>query len=77
MCWNNSGNYDLTPLDVTPNEEYTGTTAEADKKYRKPAIGNETKPLHVDSDVSILDSILNPTREDDSVSFKPFLRVLP
>ena len=77
MCWNNSGNYDLTPPDVTPNEEYTGTTAEADKKYRKPAIGNEIKPLHVDSDVSILDSILNPTREDDSVSFKPFLRVLP
>ena len=79
MCWNNSGEYGTTPPDITPTENFIGTTAEASREYRKPAIGNTMKPLYVESDVSYLDSILNPRYEDDkgNVVFTPFLKVLP
>lgn len=77
MCWNNSGNYDTTPQDVTLEEEFNGTAAEANLKFRKPAIGTLMKPLFVDSDVSILDSILQQPYYDDTVTFTPFLQVLP
>ena len=77
MCWNNSGEYGMTPPDVTPTETFNGTSAEASSEFRKPAIGDNMKPLYIDSDVSVLDSILNPYREEETVKFTPFLKVLP
>ena len=77
MCWNNSGEYGTTPPDVTPTETFNGTSAEASSEFRKPAIGDNMKPLYIDSDVSVLDSILNPYREEETVKFTPFLKVLP
>ena len=78
MCWNNSGNYDTTPGDVTADEPFTGTAPEADYE-RKPAIGTARKPLNVpqeEVDVSVLDSILYPNYDENKV-FTPFLQVLP
>lgn len=82
MCWNNVGNYDTTPADVTSEDVFPGSAAEASDKFRKPAIGTILKPDFIDSDVSVLDSILNPTYLDeiDDTSkkrFTPFLQVLP
>ncbi len=77
MCWNNSGEYGTTPPDIGETDDFIGTTAEASRKYRKPAIGDSLKPLYVDSDVSVLDSILNPFREENSTVFKPFLKAMP
>ena len=77
MCWNNSGEYGTTPPDIGETEDFIGTTAEASRAYRKPAIGDTLKPLYVDSDVSVLDSILNPYREEETTSFMPFLKVMP
>lgn len=77
MCWNNSGEYGTTPPDVNPDDKFIGTTFEAGDEFRKPAIGTRVKPLYVDSDVSVLDSILNPNREEDPGLFKPFLKVRP
>lgn len=77
MCWNNSGEYGTTPPDVTPNETFIGTSAEASSDFKKPAIGTKMKPLYVDSDVSVLDSILYPTEEKGKGigGFMPFLKV--
>ena len=77
MCWNNSGEYGTTPPDETVSKKFTGTASEASDEYRKPAIGTKMKPLYIDSDVSVLDSILNPYIEDENVVFTPFLQVLP
>ena len=79
MCWNNSGEYGTTPADVGEKDLYIGTASEASQEFRKPAIGLKKKPLYSDSDndVSILDSILYPNREQEKKSFKPFLKVLP
>ena len=82
MCWNNAGNYDTTPADVTHNDVFPGSAAEASSKFRKPAIGTILKPSFVDSDVSVLDSILNPTYLDEidvtrKKRFTLFLQVLP
>ena len=82
MCWNNAGNYDTTPADVTHNDVFSGSAAEASNKFRKPAIGTILKPSFVDSDVSVLDSILNSTYLDEidatrKKRFTPFLQVLP
>ena len=78
MCWNNSGEYGTTPPDVEPTEAFIGTSAEASREFRKPAIGDKLKPLYVDSDVSILDSILFPyTEEETTTKFRPFLKVMP
>ena len=77
MCWNNSGEYGTTPADIGEKDTFIGTASEASKKFRKPAIGDAMKPLYVDSDVSILDSILYPPREENKAAFKPFLKVLP
>lgn len=74
MCWNNSGKYDVTPPDISATEPFIGTAAEANKEFRKPAIGSAMKPLFVDADVSVLDSILNPTREVGGMKFNPFLQ---
>ena len=81
MCWNNMGNYDITPPDVTDEESFNGTAPEASPEFRKPAIGTKKQPLYVDSDLSILDSILTPTYldeiSDNNSKFTPFLQVLP
>ena len=77
MCWNNSGEYGTTPPDETVSKKFTGTASEASDEYRKPAIGTKMKPLYIDSDVSVLDSILNPYIEDENIVFTPFLQVLP
>ncbi len=77
MCWNNSGEYGVTPPDVTPTESFNGTAPEASLEFRKPAIGNKMKPLFVESDISYLDSILNPTIEKEGVTYTPFLKVMP
>ena len=77
MCWNNSGDYGTTPPDVEATEAFIGTTAEASREFRKPAIGDKMKPLYVDSDVSVLDSILYPyTEEEKAHNFRPFLKTL-
>lgn len=78
MCWNNSGEYGVTPSDITETQEFTGTSSESNSEYRKPAIGTRLKPLNVDyeADLSILDSILEqPVTENQT--FTPFLKVLP
>ena len=77
MCWNNSGDYGTTPPDIGATEAFIGTTAEASREFRKPAIGDTMKPLFVDSDVSVLDSILYPYREEETTVFRPFLKVMP
>ena len=77
MCWNNSGDYSTTPPDVEATEAFIGTTAEASREFRKPAIGDTMKPLYVDSDVSLLDSILYPyTEEEKTHNFRLFLKTL-
>ena len=77
MCWNNSGKYGATPSDVQEGEVFSGTS-EQHNYSKKPAIGQETKPLSVPEhvDVSILDSILYPNY-DENRPFTPFLQVLP
>ncbi len=66
MCWNNSGEYGVTPADITDTEAFPGKTPEASEEFKKPAIGTTMKPLFVreESDLSILDSILYPNYED-------------
>ena len=77
MCWNNGGNYGVTPPDIGPDDVFTGTAPEA-AYNKKPAIGQTVKPLAVQEevDVSILDSILYPNY-DENKTFTPFLQVLP
>lgn len=80
MCWNNSGDYSVTPPDNTANEKFTGTAPEASIEFKKPAIGDKLKPLPSESDVSVLDSILRqyedlPDPFENKNSFIPFLQV--
>lgn len=87
MCWNNVGNYDVTPPDVLPTDVFIGSASEASPEFRKPAIGDAMRPLRTsrDSDLSILDTILAPTIEPEnpevqvkkSLRFTPFLKVSP
>ena len=77
MCWNNSGEYGITPKDVTDTESFTGTAPESSWEFKKPAIGTTMKPLvsaAYDSDLSILDSILNLYAEDDDSYYSPLLQ---
>lgn len=78
MCWNNSGEYGVTPPDIEQTKPFTGTALEADGKFRKPALGTKMKPLYVnDSDLSVLDSILYPNYEDSQydTSYTPLLQI--
>ena len=81
MCWNNSGDYSMTPPDVSDTEPFTGTAPEASTEFRKPAIGNRIKPLVSleAADLSILDSIREQYGDDDYSNrvYTPFLQVLP
>ena len=77
MCWNNSGEYGITPRDVTDTETFTGTAPEASWEFKKPAIGTKMKPIGTaaeDSDLSILDSILNLYAPDDDDYYSPLLQ---
>lgn len=77
MCWNNSGEYGITPADVTDTENFTGTAPESSWEFKKPAIGTTMKPLVSgpdESDLSILDSILNLYAEDDDSYYSPLLQ---
>ena len=81
MCWNNSGEYGVTPADISDSEPFPGKSPEASREFKKPAIGTTMKPLHVNeqSDISILDSILYPNYEDAEETvesrYLPFLKI--
>lgn len=81
MCWNNAGEYSVTPKDITDDEEFIGTAPEASLEFKKPAIGTKIKPLYKseDSDLSILDSILHQYSDDEffNKTYTPFLQVVP
>ena len=73
MCWNNGGDYTTTPPDVG-TEPYVGKTPEASKSVRKPALGLTEKPKDNDTGLSILDTILPQSLEDDiKGGYFPFL----
>lgn len=77
MCWNNSGEYGITPPDISDTESFTGTAHESSWEFKKPAIGTTMKPLvptAEDMDLSILDSILNLYAEDDDNYYSPLLQ---
>ena len=75
MCWNNSGEYGITPRDVTDTEAFTGTAPESSWEFKKPAIGTTMKPLATnEDDLSVLDSILNLYAEDDDSYYSPLLQ---
>ena len=57
MHWNNSGEYTTLYPDVGDDEIYDGKAAEADRKYRKPAIGSQEAPVYIDDGISILDQM--------------------
>ena len=81
MCWNNSGEYGVTPPDISDTEPFIGISYEADAKFKKPAIGNAMKPLFTeDVDLSVLDSILQQYQEPQGkfkLNYSPFLQVSP
>ncbi|MCR5400593.1 MAG: hypothetical protein K6E78_03250 [Treponema sp.] len=57
MHWNNSGEYTTLYPDVGDDEIYDGKAVEADRKYRKPAIGSQEAPVYIDDGISILDQM--------------------
>lgn len=77
MCWNNSGNYDTTPKDITPEASFPGKSFEA--SFPRPIFGNKKKPLstNVQSvDISIIDSVRAQEKANDfEQSYSPFLQV--
>jgi len=73
MCWNNSGDYSTTPPDILLTDSFIGTAAEANKEFKKPAIGTAKKLQYTDSDVSVLDSIVDQNKEPKMI-FMPFLQ---
>ena len=76
MCWNNSGNYDLTPKDADNKEAYPGKAPEAKYHERIPAIGTRkrTTSKSATTDLSILDSISNQNqKEEQKKDYVPFL----
>ncbi|MBR5645085.1 MAG: hypothetical protein IKX23_00405 [Treponema sp.] len=76
MCWNNSGNYDVTPKDVGDKEAYTGKAPESKFSDRIPAIGTRkrTTSKSASTDLSILDSINNQNQKDEQKKeYVPFL----
>lgn len=81
MCWNNAGDYSVTPKDISDDEEFIGTAPEASLEFKKPAIGTKIKPLYKseESDLSILDSILHQYSDDKFLNntYTPFLQVIP
>jgi hypothetical protein len=77
MCWNNSGDYDILPPDITAESVFTGKAPEADSQYRKPAIGSKTKKINLNNDLSILDSIWNQEQDyySNNTVFSPILQI--
>ncbi len=73
MCWNNSGEYGVTPADVKDDDKYTGTASES--TYRN-AIGTRKRKetRSSSSDISVLDSIRNQNeKEKNQFDYLPFL----
>lgn len=79
MCWNNSGDYSVTPPDVSATEVFNGQAYEASAEFKKPAIGTVIKPLvTINADISVLDSIR--LQYDDPANrraYIPFLQITP
>lgn len=77
MCWNNSGDYSVTPKDITDTEVFTGRAPEASLQFKKPAIGERMKPLFKQNDdLSHLDSILRQhERDKNKMNYIPFLYI--
>ncbi len=77
MCWNNSGNYGLTPKDVTDTEPFTGLAPEADFKIRTPAFGAKKRVLS-DKALSYSENKTEKDYEDPvymKKTYKPFLKL--
>lgn len=76
MYWNNSGEYTTLSPDISDDEPFTGTAYEADRKFRKPAIGLQESPVYIDNGISILDHIYYESwRNQESSNFTPILQV--
>lgn len=77
LYWNNMGDYDNVLPDITAESEYIGTTPEADRRFRKPAIGSAKKPPFVDETISVLDSVREQDRRKraDDTQYTPFLYI--
>ena len=79
MHWNNSGEYTTLYPDVGDDDVYDGKAVEADRKFRKPAIGSQEAPVYIDDGISILDQMYyyNGDYADSSANtrFTPILQV--
>ncbi|MBQ9237737.1 MAG: hypothetical protein IJ191_00250 [Treponema sp.] len=76
MYWNNVGNYENLLPDVADNAPYTGSTPEADNRFRKPAVGQAQAPSYRDEGLSVLDSVLNQRRSFGEYSGRRYLPLL-
>lgn len=84
MCWNNSGEYGVTPPDITKTSQFPGSAPEASEEFTRPAIGTKRRENAApDKDLSVLDSILLQYQDEEILettkerSFFPFLQVAP
>ena len=76
MYWNNSGDYSRLLPDISKETPFTGTAPEAGNEYRKPALGENKKPIFIDSGISILDSVLHQNEiEPGEIVYTPFLQL--
>lgn len=70
MYWNNSGDYDYLLPDVTASDAYTGKAMEASTDFRKPALGTSSKQRFIGGGISVLDSVLRQSANDNLESKK-------
>lgn len=77
MYWNNSGKYDMISPDISDEDTFPGKTPEADKIYRKPALGTEKAPAKSDSGISLMNNVYkyikNSGLEAETEPFIPLL----
>lgn len=79
MCWNNSGDYSVTPPDIEQDAKFTGTAPEASYS-KKPAIGTKTRKTSTSvqvTDVAILDSVREQENKVDSDNLYTPLLMIP
>lgn len=77
MCWNNSGDYSVTPPDVG-DAKFTGTAPES--KYKAPAIGTRKRTVSSSvhaTDVAILDSVREQENKVDTDTLYTPLLMIP
>lgn len=76
MCWNNSGDYSMTPPDVADNAKFTGTAPEAN--FKRPAFGTRMRSFSVPKsiDMAILDTVKDQEKKDkkEELIYTSFLR---